>query len=166
MGKRRIKRGVQQFNVAPRNNVNKDYSVIPDDEIRMDVKDLHDEWDELNELDWNTVVERKYRPHNSASFDVSVNIYQSRNTEKLSVIFRMDDFVKTYARERLLIVLSRNKKRMYFYPHKNGFTCTHYDGQRNAYLRIPIDEKYRTFVGDYDLKWEPAERLYFIELDS
>lgn len=56
------------------------------------------------------------------------------------------------------------KNRIYFMPHRGGYKICR--NKCKPYIRHTFYEKYSSFLGTYELKYDEGLRLYFIEREA
>ena len=133
--------------------------------VLRDNKDYKEEF--LSSMNW---VSKSKARGSVGDFDVSLTFGKKKSTDKEPKLLCMtlrNEAEKLFADDNEYIQICIHKNRMFFRQadSKTGYKL--YDNKtvhsKNRYVKFPLHDVMKAFVGDYDMKYDDFLELYYIE---
>ena len=115
-------------------------------------------------------INRKNNNYQRSDSDISIHTIVIRNKSYIDFIFR-NDVWKFFESPDLRLEMAVENNRIYFRSSKYGMKLSLGSSAcSNRYMKYPVNKYTQSiadkFVGDYDLKFDETEKLYYISLDA
>ena len=112
-------------------------------------------------------IEFEGRQRNGRNSQKDVTLSVVRNGSRVNIYFR-NDTMKMFDGEQVVFGIYKN--RIIFEKRYDGYKITEIEHKRSTYGSISASvsdiNRYKKWIGDYDLKWDEFYEFYYIEREA